>query len=227
MSCSVTCTGETSPNAATASQVFSQALSLYGAPSPGRNNLNILLNHWYPYEGVGGYNPLGIEGAGSCGFWNTSCVSCFCSVSEGAQNYAGEWQGYPAVGQALRGDWTIDQWACSPAIIAEVNLWGTHGFASELQARGCAVSPTPTPTPMPPTPTPSPTAAPGGGGASPLALAALAGGALLVGLGLWQRSAPGRAMITPGGAGWGERIPRARSASGFQRHPAASLHPGG
>jgi hypothetical protein len=59
---------------------------------------------------------------------------------------------YPAIVRAIQEGWTLRQWA-NPAVIAEINTWGTHGFAEYLTT--LAPSPAPAPEPSPP-PAPAP-----------------------------------------------------------------------
>ncbi len=171
MSCSVTCTGQTGPDAGIAREVFAAALADLGVPNPGAHNLNNLMT-WYPYEGVGGYNPLGIEGGDTgCGFWNYACVSCFCSVAQGGSEYASRWGPnglYPAIHTCLANDLPLDQWACVPGLLDNLQGWATGDFgppytyawALHVQAAAACSASSPPPSSPPPSSPPSSTPAP-------------------------------------------------------------------
>ena len=130
--CSVT----TTPCGPWLDTVFVPMLAAIGAPAPGVNNLGVL-HAWCPYEGTGaGYNPLAANwnlSPDDCGCWNP-VVNCYCSAAAGADALAGilrDSGNYPAILSALRADLPLCAWN-DPAIIAEVNTWGTHGFAAYL-----------------------------------------------------------------------------------------------
>jgi hypothetical protein len=135
----------TTPCGPWTTELFTAALSKLGAPAPGQHNLGVLQS-WCPYEGTGaGNNPLaaGWDTGGTCGCWN-SIVFCYCTPAQGAQALARIWESnYPAITQALQEDWTLEEWACSAELQAEVRDWGTEGFAAYLAAMGCASSPPP------------------------------------------------------------------------------------
>ncbi len=140
-----------------ADEVFTGALTLNGWPSPGVNNLNVL-RVWKGHEcgcqyangGMSaGWNPLN-----NTSIWNptteTCCfcnpyVKCYATLSDGIGSLAASWKSnyYPHIANALAHDWTLQEWACDPTIIAEIRTWGTSGFADELVAMGCVTPPPP------------------------------------------------------------------------------------
>lgn len=200
MACPVSCTGQTSPSSSIAEQVFGYALADLGAPNPGAHNLSNLMT-WYPYEGVGGYNPLGIEGGDTgCGYWNSHCVSCFCSASAGGAAYAALWRrSYPAIVSALMGDLPLDQWGCLSGLVAELNVWGTgstspltYAFAVHVQSIATCSSGSSSSSSRPPysSPLPPPPETAAGGDPLTAGLLLVLGGAGLLG-GLWLNRHPG------------------------------------
>lgn len=195
MACTENCATVNGHGVPQATLVFEAALTALGAASPGTNNLTSLLT-WYPYEDVGGFNPLAIEDSGtpSCGWWNTSCVACYCTSQEGGAALAANllaYAEYSPIVTGLREDLALSRWACVPGLVAGLNFWGTgqtspitYAFAVHVQSLGCA-SPTPTPSPSP-IPSPTPVAPPPPANNDWLAgLVLLGGGAAL--LGLWAK----------------------------------------
>jgi hypothetical protein len=123
-----------------------------------------ILMKWSTYEIgsvsiVGRWNPLNTT-TPEPGSWNFN--------SAGVQSYPTQASGvaatvrtlqnghYPQVVAAIRAGVPINDWN-TPGIRAEIDTWGTHGFASYLATVG-APTPTPAPTPPPPAPTPGPPA---------------------------------------------------------------------
>ena len=146
------CAVTTPPCGSWLDSVFVPMLAAIGAPAPGANNLGVL-HTWCPYEGTGaGYNPLAANwniSQDDCGCWNP-IVNCYCSAAAGADALAGilrDSGNYPAILNALRSDAPLCAWN-DATIIAEVNTWGTHGFANFLATvPSCGPSPSPTPNP--------------------------------------------------------------------------------
>ena len=207
MTCTENCATVNGHGVPQATLVFEAALTALGAASPGTNNLTSLLT-WYPYEDVGGFNPLAIEDSGtpSCGWWNTSCVACYCTSQEGGAALAANllaYAEYSPIVTALREDLALSRWACVPGLVAGLNFWGTgqtspitYAFAVHVQSLGCA-SPTPTPSPSP-IPSPTPVAPPPPANNDWLAgLVLLGGGAAL--LGLWAKRRGGLPGLGTGG----------------------------
>lgn len=115
---------------------YSSVLNLIGAPvTP---NTLTLCRTWQGYEGgSAAWNP-----------WNTTqwAEGATTYNSAGVKNYPDEATGematantvrngyYPDVLAAFRADLPMNQWGNSAAIIAQINTWGTHGFAAYLQS---------------------------------------------------------------------------------------------
>lgn len=113
---------------------YSSVLNLIGAPLT-QNTLQ-LCRDWQRFEGgSAAWNP-----------WNTTQWAVGATVynSAGVKNYPDEATGehataatltngyYPDVLAALQHDLPAYEWGMNPAIINEINLWGTHGFAAYL-----------------------------------------------------------------------------------------------
>jgi hypothetical protein len=163
------------------------------------------LARWLGGEGTGACgNPLATSHCPSgcvCTPWNDVVVQ-FSDTACAAQGLFETWTNgyYPTIVEALRGDWSQQQWACSQGVLRDLTIWihGPNFQGISVYGNfpgGCSGTPppptptptpthTPTPTPFPtPTPTPSPTGpgVPGTGGSGALELlaaTALVGGAV-------------------------------------------------
>lgn len=106
--------------------------------APASPNTLSLCRTWQSYEGgSAAWNP-----------WNTTQKSPTSTDynSAGVQNFPDEQTGieatvitlrngyYPDVLAAFRADLPASQWGLNPAIIDQINTWGTHGFAAYLQS---------------------------------------------------------------------------------------------
>lgn len=120
---------------------FAGVLSQLGAPQSA-NSVEIL-THWSLYE-IGGasldgrWNPLNTtENAQGATIYNTAGVKNYPSEAVGIDATARTIENgyYPAVLAALRADAPLATWIESAAIHAEINTWGTHGFAAFLESQ--------------------------------------------------------------------------------------------
>ncbi len=168
--------------------LFNSALSQIGAPQGGNSLavLNTWFPFECPSCSVPGCGSGGCNNQATCCAANNplattecdccpgpNCIECVggsnCN-SFGVKNYPTQADGacglartftngyYPSILAALRADWTVGEWACSPSILSEIDTWGTSDFATYLGSLGCISPTTPTPpTPTPPTPPPTPT----------------------------------------------------------------------
>lgn len=112
------------------------AAVLQAIAAPATPNTLRLCRTWQGYEGgSAAWNP-----------WNTTQWAVGATVynSAGVKNYPDETTGihataatltndyYPSIVAAFRDDLPAEQWGLIPAILNEIDLWGTHGFAAYL-----------------------------------------------------------------------------------------------
>lgn len=108
--------------------------SLCHAPFTG--NLTTVFETWQRFEGGdAAYNPLNTELVmrGSRPY-NTAGVQSYVSAASGASATAQTLMNgrYNAILAAMRANTPIDSWSVAP-IPAEIDTWGTHGFAAYLR----------------------------------------------------------------------------------------------
>lgn len=126
-------------------EFYSAVLLQISAP-PSNNNAAILAT-WQRFEGGQAlFNPLNTT---------TPMPGSSRYNSAGVQNYPNEGSGetatartllnghYPQIVDAFRADTPMAEWYGNDAIIAEINTWGTHGFAAMLSHEQPPVPPIP------------------------------------------------------------------------------------
>ena len=144
-SCCVTSTP--CPGGSWCAAFFTQVLAGLGAPL-GANNLGMLLA-WSGGEGTGaGWNPLATtEVFGTYSWWNCAphWVKCYASEADGVGATVATLENghYPTIVQALREDWDRCRWQCSPALVAELGVWGTGAGWLGARTGSCGGSPPP------------------------------------------------------------------------------------
>lgn len=105
--------------------------------APFTSNLYEVCHLWQSYEGGGAsFNPFNTTQKipGSSWDYNGVGVQNYSSAAQGIQ---ATWQTltngyYPKVVAAFRANLDIGLWGSDPDILAEINTWGTHGFAAYL-----------------------------------------------------------------------------------------------
>jgi hypothetical protein len=124
----------------------------------GDTNTIPMLRKWQEFEGGNAeWNPLNTtEHWPNATLYNSAGVRNYRTQEDGINATAATLRNgyYPSIVWAIKNDVPEESWTKTP-IPAEVDTWGTHGFAAYLRT----LVPTPAPAPPlhPPTPTPSPT----------------------------------------------------------------------
>lgn len=129
---------------------YAAVLNSLGAPvTP--NNLQ-LCRQWQAYEGGSAlWNPWNTtQWAQGATEYNSAHVRNFPDEQTGISATVSTLRNgyYPSIVATFTADLPESEWGLNPAILNEINLWGTHGFAAYLQSIAQS-APGPTPAPSP------------------------------------------------------------------------------